>query len=166
MQETEKAQWISGALKRHEASLLRYSSWILGDSDRAREIVQEVFLRLCKEQPSRLSNHLPQWLFTVCRNLSFDARRKEMRMTRLEDADFGIKSDLEDKQTVSEIKRIIQTLPKNQREVLYLKFQCDLSYKEISDVTKLSVSNVGFLIHTAVRSIRERVLPQTARRTP
>jgi RNA polymerase sigma-70 factor (ECF subfamily) len=56
---------------------------------------------------------------------------------------------------------VVQTLPKNQREVIYLKFQCDLSYKEISDITKLSVTNVGFLIHTAVRNIRQQMLSET-----
>jgi DNA-directed RNA polymerase specialized sigma24 family protein len=48
-------------------------------------------------------------------------------------------------------------LPDNQREVLYLKFQCDLSYKEISNITQLSVTNVGFLIHTGVKSVREKI---------
>jgi RNA polymerase sigma-70 factor (ECF subfamily) len=47
---------------------------------------------------------------------------------------------------------------------VYLKFQCDLSYKEISEVTKLSVSNVGLLIHTAVKAIRKQVLSEPARR--
>jgi DNA-directed RNA polymerase specialized sigma subunit, sigma24 homolog len=60
---------------------------------------------------------------------------------------------------------VVQTLPKNQREVIYLKFQCDLSYKEISDITKLSVTNVGFLIHTAVRNIRQQMLSETTSQT-
>jgi len=66
---------------------------------------------------------------------------------------------------VSEILLVVQTLPKNQREVIYLKFQCDLSYKEISDITKLSVTNVGFLIHTAVRNIRQQMLSETTSQT-
>ena len=85
-------------------------------------------------------------------------------MTPLGDAEIGVDTDLEDKQTVSQILQIVETLPKNQREVIYLKFQCDLSYKEISSVTSLSVSNVGFLIHTAVRAIRKQML-EPARRT-
>jgi DNA-directed RNA polymerase specialized sigma24 family protein len=51
-------------------------------------------------------------------------------------------------------------LPKNQREVLRLKFQCDLSYKEISAVTQLSVTNVGFLIHTAIKTLRKELLAE------
>jgi RNA polymerase sigma-70 factor (ECF subfamily) len=59
---------------------------------------------------------------------------------------------------------MLNGLPKNQREVVYLKFQCDLSYKEISDITKLSVTNVGFLLHTAPKTLRKQVIPQPARR--
>jgi RNA polymerase sigma factor (sigma-70 family) len=164
MDETTKSQWIVEVLDRYETQLVRYASWILGNTECAREVVQETFLRLCREDRASISDHLAQWLFTVCRNLAFDVRKKEGRMTPLGDVEIGVAADLEDKQTVSQIFQIVETLPKNQREVIYLKFQCDLSYKEISSVTKLSVSNVGFLIHTAVRAIRKQML-EPARRT-
>ena len=86
-------------------------------------------------------------------------------MTPLGQMEIGVAPGLDEKQTVSEILLVVQTLPKNQREVIYLKFQCDLSYKEISDITKLSVTNVGFLIHTAVRNIRQQMLSETTSQT-
>ena len=85
-------------------------------------------------------------------------------MTPLENAEIGVDSNLEKREAVGEIFRMVESLPKKQREVVYLKFQCDLSYKEISEVTKLSVGNVGLLIHTALRAIRKRVLSEPARR--
>jgi RNA polymerase sigma factor (sigma-70 family) len=60
--------------------------------------------------------------------------------------------------------KVLNTLPANQQEVLRLKFQGDLSYLEISQITNLSVSNVGFLIHTGLKTIRERVRNQPALR--
>src|SRR5947207_22946 len=74
---------------------------------------------------------------------------------------------LEQKEAMSQVLRVLEALPKNQREVIYLKFQCDLSYKEISEITNLSVSNIGFLIHTAIRSVRKQILanPEALRRT-
>ena len=164
MDDALKSRWIVEALELFEGSLMRYATWILGDIECAREIVQETFLRLCREEPERISSHLAQWLFTVCRNLAFDARKKETRMTPIGDLEFGVVPGLEEKQTVNQIFQIIETLPKNQREVVYLKFQSDLSYKEISEITKLSVSNVGFLIHTAVTAIRKRMITEPARR--
>ena len=52
--------------------------------------------------------------------------------------------------------RIVATLPPRQQEVLQLKFQNDLSYQEISEITKLSVSHVGVLLHTALKTLRAR----------
>jgi len=159
-----ESQWIVDALDQYEDALIRYAVWILRDQELAREVVQETFLRLCREEQSKVGGYLAQWLFTVCRNLAFDTRKREARMTPLEDTDIGVDSNLEQKEAVGEIFRLVENLPKNQREVVYLKFQCHLSYKEISDVTKLSVGNVGLLLHTALKAIRKRVLSEPARR--
>jgi len=170
MEDATKSAWIAAALDRYESQLVRYAGWILGDIERAREIVQETFLRLCKEQPARVGDHLAQWLFTVCRNLAFDVRKKESRMSPLTDPEtipaiHGRPSTLlEQEETMSQVLRLMETLPKNQREVLRLKFQCDLSYKEISEVTRLSVTNVGFLIHTAIKTLRKELLAESAKR--
>lgn len=166
MKEDTAAQWIVDALELHEDSLVRYAAWMLRDPDLAREVVQETFLRLCREERSKVEGHIAQWLFTVCRNLAFDTRKREARMTPLEDTDIGVDSRLEEREAVGEIFRFVETLPKNQREVVYLKFQCDLSYKEISEVTKLSIGNVGFLLHHALAAIRKRLLSESARRRP
>jgi len=160
-----KSEWIVEALNAHEAKLLRYATWLMGDLESAREIVQETFLRLCKQKRTEeIASYLPQWLFTVCRNLAFDTRKKEARMTPLGDAHIGVDSRLHEKQTAGEIFRLLDRLPKNQREVVYLKFQCDLSYKEISEITKLSVTNVGFLMHTALKGLRKELLSEPVRR--
>ena len=165
MSDTPKSRWIVEALELHESSLIRYARWILQDLESAREVVQETFLRLCKEDPARVEGHLAQWLFTVCRNLAFDARKKEARMTPLGDTEIAVAPDLDERRTVSQIFQMVETLPKNQREVIYLKFQCDLSYKEISEITRLSVTNVGFLIHTAIKTLRKELLADPARRS-
>src|SRR5215471_7502099 len=165
MNEIEKSRWITEALELHESSLLRYARWFLSHLESAREVVQETFLRLCKEDPSRVDGYLAQWLFTVCRNLAFDARKREARMTPLGDTEIAVAPDLDERRTVSQVFQVVETLPKNQREVIYLKFQCDLSYKEISEITKLSVSNVGFLIHSAVRAIRKQMLSEASQAT-
>ena len=168
MEDASKSTWIVAALDRYESQLVRYATWILGDIEHAREVVQETFLRLCREQPARVDTHLAQWLFTVCRNLAFDVRKKENRMSPLSDAEVDAlpngrpvkqpQDTLERKEALQQILRLIERLPKNQREVIYLKFESDLSYKEIAEVTRLSVTNVGFLIHTAIQTLRKELL--------
>jgi RNA polymerase sigma-70 factor (ECF subfamily) len=59
----------------------------------------------------------------------------------------------------------VDGLPDNQQEVVRLKFQNGLSYREISCITKLSVSNVGYLIHTAIQKIRAELQVELGGRT-
>ena len=77
------SQWVVDALDRHERPLLRYAKWLLGDVEMARDVVQETFLRLCREDRARVDGHLAAWLFTVCRNLALDAREKASRSASL-----------------------------------------------------------------------------------
>ena len=58
--------------------------------------------------------------------------------------------------------RTFSRLPRNQSEVLRLKFQNDLSYQEIADITGLSPGNVGFLIHTGLKRLRSLLAPEVA----
>jgi len=155
--------WVASALEEYERPLTRYATHILGDVERAREVVQDTFLKLCRQNRDRLRDHLAQWLYSVCRNRALDVLRKEKRMTGLSDAQYdmpaagpGILSAMERDEQVSDVMKILRALPVNQQEVIRLKFQGDLSYQQISEITKLSVSNVGFLIHTGLKTIREK----------
>ena len=167
--------WIAEALDRYGKPLLRYAAWLLDDRDRARDVVQEVFLRLCKENRDRVGDHVAEWLFKVCRNRALDVRESDSRRRKLDETQLIHVSDIvgsyardpvERKQLLRQILAMIDTLPAKQREVVFLKFREGFSYKEISKLTGLSISNVGFLIHTAVHTIRERVTGDLQPRFP
>lgn len=150
---------------RYEGPLIRYAAQFTADVDRARDVVQDAFLRLCREDRAQVEGHLAQWLFTVCRNRALDVRRKEKRMKAMTDEQASSQTSREENQdrllerhdSVDRVVRVLSTLSENQQEVVRLKFQSGLSYREISDITELSVSNVGFLLHTALKKIRERL---------
>lgn len=59
------------------------------------------------------------------------------------------------------VRRLMNDLPPNQQEVLRLKFLHCLSYREISSITGLSETNVGFLIHVGIKRLRERLQPSS-----
>lgn len=63
----------------------------------------------------------------------------------------------EQRDSASRVLEMLDRLPQSQYEVLHLKFQQGLSYREISDITQHSVSHVGVLIHTAIKTLRERM---------
>jgi RNA polymerase sigma factor (sigma-70 family) len=166
MTRTPKSEWVVEALKAHERPLLRYAKWLLGDLDAARDVVQETFLRLCREDRERVGEHVAPWLFTVCRNLALDARRQASRSASLEQVEVAVACDLDEqhdaRQALGQVLDVLETLPRNQREVVYLRFQGGLSYREVGAITGLSVSNVGFLLHTAVRAIRNHLRAETS----
>ena len=164
-----EADRVRGALHRYEGPLLRYALRLTGDLETARDVVQDTFLRLCAADRARIDNHLAPWLYTVCRNRAFDVLRKEKRMSPLTDAAAAAcvspepapSAAAEQNEAADTVLAILDTLPANQQEVVRLKFQDGMSYKEISGVTGHSVSNVGFLLHTAIKTIRKRLKATT-----
>ena len=157
-----KEEWIREILDSHEGPLLRYAYRLCNDLETARDAVQDTFLKLCREDRGKVENYLVKWLFTVCRNRVFEILRKEKRMTALTDIELQKTEAQDDSPAVNAVltddkhtlKDLMQKLPEREQEVLRLKFQSGLSYKEISDITKLSVTNVGFILHKTIKELR------------
>ena len=165
----ESTTFVQTAVEQHLGPLLRYATRLLhGDADRARDVVQDTFVRLMAQPPAQIDGHVAEWLYTVCRNRVLDVFRKEGRLKffetgqaeRLTSADPRPGAGLEHAESHAVMLELIGHLPPNQQEVIRLKFQSGFSYKEISRITSLSVSNVGFLIHTAVTRLRREMAAQ------
>jgi RNA polymerase sigma factor (sigma-70 family) len=167
-QPNEHAFFLERIFAEQQAPLTRYAARLLGDQERARDVVQDTFVKLMRQTPSSVDGHAVEWLFTVCRNRAMDIMRKEHRMKRFEEGEVErvTASDprpgrtLEQEETHAAMLRLIDRLPPNQQEVVRLKFQNGFSYKEISRITEHSVGNVGFLIHTAVSRLRAEFAAQ------
>lgn len=165
LQQQNKEEWIRSAMEKYEGQLMNYAFSFTRDIDRARDIVQDTFLKLCSQEPGKIDEYLSKWLFTVCRNRALDVLKKENRMQPL--SDIQLEHQADESATPSEIvdrnelagkaMKVFEKLAPNQQEVLRLKFQHGLSYKEISEITQLSVTNVGFLIHTGIKAIRDKL---------
>jgi RNA polymerase sigma factor (sigma-70 family) len=161
--------WILGALRQHERSLLRYSASLVGEA-RARDVVQDAFLRLCAQPSEAVEGHVAAWLFTVCRNRALELRRAERRFAPMEDDDMtespdsGPAAKLERAENHTRIGAAMAALSERHREALLLKIEGGLSYKEIAEVMDLSVGNVGFILHSAIAQLRDRVAETDLRR--
>jgi RNA polymerase sigma factor (sigma-70 family) len=166
-----RASWVMDALELYEGALVAYATRHTRDVHSARDAVQEAFLRLCGEDEAGVGPHVKAWLYTVVRRLAVDAKRKERRMDPAgkavietsagREADPALAAETSD--TASHVLRMVADLPENQRECLQLKFGHGLMYREIAEVTGLSVGNVGFLIHTGLTTLRARLAPETRR---
>ena len=160
--------FVQTAVVDYQSPLTRYATRLVGDPDRARDIVQDTFVKLMAQPLAAVDGHLAEWLFTVCRHRALDVLRKEGRMKRFEEGEMERMTAeeprparaLEAAETHDALLRMIDHLPQNQQEVIRLKFQSGFSYKEISRITALSVSHVGVLIHHAVTRLREEYAAQ------
>lgn len=164
---------IRSAIDQYQGRLIAFAARITGDWESARDVVQDTFLRLCQEDLDGIADHLPAWLFRVCRNRALDVRKKEGPLEPLDDAPNHAAADGDDPhrllETSDNTRRVLAALaelPAAQQEVLRLRFQEELSYREISAITRHSVGNVGFLIHTGIRRVRQRVREAPIRPRP
>ena len=161
----KKTEWVQTAMQRYEKPLLQYSYSIVRDLERARDVVQDTFMRLYKQEQEAIEGHLSQWLFTVCRNCSLKVLRSQERYIHVENSEFESRRsedpspsfEMERKERLARLMELVEELSENQREVVRLRFQHFHSYQEISNITGLSVGNVGFILNAAMRSLRDKM---------
>jgi RNA polymerase sigma factor (sigma-70 family) len=159
-----REEFVEAAVGEYEKRLVGYAFQVTRDLERARDVVQETFIRLCRADIPRIKDYLAPWLYRVCRNLSLDVRRKESRMSHLTDvqtessvSDCPTPSEVvEDRERAATVFKMLSSLPPNQQEAIRLKFREGLKYREIAQVMDVSISNVGFLIHKGMNAVKEK----------
>jgi RNA polymerase sigma-70 factor (ECF subfamily) len=153
--------WVVAAARRLERPLLAYVRRLLGDEHRGRDIVQEAFLRLCRQPRSEVEPRVDPWLFAVCRRLAVDVLRKENRMSTLGDTAEppALRTGPAEAAEATDLKRAVlerlAKFPPSQQEAVRLKFLQQFSYREIAEVMGLTESHVGVLIHMAMKKLRQ-----------
>ena len=160
----DKSQWIQDVVARYERPLCQYACRLTGNYESARDAVQDTFLKLWREDILDDERTAP-WLFRVCRNRCIDILRKDKPMQTLTDTHAAtlaapVKSPAEEaglRESASLLLQKLTELPTKQAEVIRLKFQHQMSYREIAAVTALSESNVGYLIHIGIQTLRQQV---------
>ena len=157
--------WLGEVFREYELPLMGYATHLLGDVDRARDVVQDTFVRLCKQPREQVADCVRPWLYRVCRNRALDILKKENRMKTLDDAtasktvgrEAAPDAAMQSRESCATANRLIADLPSRTQEIIRLKVQGGLSYREISDLTGLSVSNAGYLLSTGLKSVRARL---------
>ena len=165
------AAWVRAALDAYEGPLIRQAArYLRGDLDRARDVVQDTFMKLCQADKAKVEGHLEGWLFTVCRNRAIDVCRKEGRMGALDDAkrralaskDAGPSDIATRRQAHQRVLQLVETLPPDQQRAFRLKFREHKSYREISREMGTSLGRVSKLITQAMATLRAQMAASTA----
>lgn len=163
-----RLQELKGVIDAYEKPLLGYISRLLGGGSLfAEDIVQNTFLKLIRSWKDSLapSPALSSWLYRVARNEMIDFVRKEKRQRLLhaehgEEIIGGQDAPNDPRELTGAVSdqalgaaEALQRLTERERELVVLKVYEEKSYKEIAEITGLSVSNVGFILHAAMKKL-------------
>jgi len=169
---------INQLIAAHEGGLIRYVARLLKDEEYARDVVQETFIRLVGAgRDGSLSgmDNPAAWLYRVARNLSLDRlranrRRPEVSLDEIPEDGHelherlaGDERDRPDRmlarrEELERVRQQILALDARSREILLLKVEHDRSYKEIAEIMGLTVGNVGFILHQAMKKLARGVV--------
>jgi len=157
-------------IKRHQSKIFGFIYSKILDRDLADDIFQDTFVKVIKTLKSNSYNEegkfLP-WVMRIASNLIIDHYRRNKKMPMLrETEEFSIFSILKDcspnvenemitSQVELDLKKIIQELPEDQQEVLMMRIYQDLSFKEISDLTGVSINTALGRMRYALMNMRK-----------
>jgi RNA polymerase sigma-70 factor, ECF subfamily len=150
-------------IRKYRDALYYHALCILKDEDGAYDLVQEVFIRAIRE--ARFFNsdfYMKPWLYRVTSNLCFNQvrntrRREELldQNARAEAQESRLSIDLFEKERREEVMLSMESLSKEHKEVLLLRYYSDLSYAEIAQTLDVKLGTVMSRLSRARRNLLE-----------
>jgi len=173
--------YISGNERALEILVLRHKSRVYNfiyskvlDRDLSEDIFQDTFIKVIRTLRKGTYNEegkfLP-WLMRIAHNLIIDHFRKSNRMPKFEsrDKEFDIFSMLKDSgrnaekqlivdQISADVRKLVEELPEDQKEVVYMRLFKDMSFKEIAENTNVSINTALGRMRYAIINLRRLVV--------
>ena len=127
--------------------LRRYARFLVGDGDRADDVVQECLAKaIAKVDSWQPGTNLRAWLFTILRNNYYSSRRKLNREVADVDGVFtetlSVKPDHDGRMQLADFKVAFETLPDEQREALILVGASGFSYEEAAEMCGVAIGTI------------------------
>ena len=157
-------------IKRHESKIYGFIYSKVADRDVSNDIFQDTFIKVIKTLKTNSYNEegkfLP-WIMRIAHNLIIDFYRKSKKMPLFRETDdfsiFSIMSDdslsIENQiiadQVEVDIRRLVEELPADQKEVLTMRMYQDMSFKEISEITGVSINTALGRMRYAIMNLRK-----------
>lgn len=161
---------LSALITRHQSKIYGFIYSKVTDRDISDDIFQDTFIKVIKTLKSNSYNEegkfLP-WVMRIAHNLIVDHFRKNKKMPMYrETEEFSIFSIMSDncpniesriitEQVESDLQRLIEELPDDQKEVLQMRIYQDLSFKEIADQTGVSINTALGRMRYALMNLRK-----------
>ncbi len=159
-------------LNRHKSKIYTSIYMFVKDRDLANDIFQETFIKVIDTFRSGKYNEegkFIQWAMRISHNLCIDFFRKNKRRKTInttEDFDiFNVIASKDDnqeavimkEQTYKKVRRLVDALPQEQREVVLLRNYAELSFKEIAELTNVSINTALGRMRYALINIRKTI---------
>ncbi|RMD73598.1 MAG: sigma-70 family RNA polymerase sigma factor [Lentisphaerae bacterium] len=153
----------------YQGPLLGYAGKLLQDPVAAQDAVQEAFVRYIRYRMrnGQAIQKAGSWLYRVTYNIVMDAMRKQQRWYNVqkhvaegkEEANDGsIPEDNIIKKEVNYIAwELLNELSEREQQIVILKVIERKSYRDIAEIMEISVGNVGFILHTAMKKLSKRM---------
>jgi RNA polymerase sigma-70 factor (ECF subfamily) len=157
-------------INRHQSKIFGFIYSKISDRDISNDIFQDTFIKVIRTLKSKSYNEegkfLP-WVMRIAHNLIIDHYRKNKKMPMFRETEefsiFSIMSDdsltIENKiikdQVEIDLKKLIEELPADQKEVLIMRMYQDMSFKEISEITGVSINTALGRMRYALMNIRK-----------
>ena len=157
-------------LNRHKDNIFSYIYFIVRSTELAEDIFQETFVKAIttiKQGRYTENGKFRAWISRIAHNLIIDNYRQEKNEQMISNDEFEtdlfnnqkfsdgtIEDELVKSQILSDVKRLIEYLPDNQKEVLILRYYQDLSFKEIADITGVSINTALGRMRYAILNMR------------
>ncbi|MFQ6102890.1 MAG: RNA polymerase sigma factor [Candidatus Glassbacteria bacterium] len=153
-------------VRRYQRPVYYLALRLIGDSDEANDLAQEVFLRAYRGiENFRGSSTFKTWLYTIANNLiknHYRSARRRMTVS-IEGREIPVNADemenLLSKEMSEILRGAIAELPYKQRMALTLRIYDGLTHREIADVLGCSEGTVKVNFHHAINSLRKRMVP-------
>ncbi|MGO4816807.1 RNA polymerase sigma factor [Flavobacterium sp. W22_SRS_FP1] len=161
---------LAALIKRHESRIYGFIYSKISDRDISNDIFQDTFIKVIKTLKSNSYNEegkfLP-WVMRISHNLIIDHFRKNKKMPMFRETEefsiFSIMCDnsptienqLISDQVQKDIKKLIGELPADQKEVLIMRMYQDMSFKEISEITGVSINTSLGRMRYALMNLRK-----------
>ena len=157
-------------LQRHQNRIFSYILNVVKDKDQANDLFQETFVKaIVTINQGRYTENgkFLAWIMRIAHNLIIDFYRQEKQMTQVscdnEEVDIlnrkelsedTIEDELVHHQILNDVKNLVQSLPILQREVLEMRYYMDMSFKEIAEVTGVSINTALGRMRYAILNLR------------
>lgn len=157
-------------LSRYQQKLFSYIFFIVRNQEMAEDIFQETFVKAIttlKQGRYVADGRFGAWLTRIAHNLVIDSFRQErnentisndeVEVDLFNDADLcddNIEMRMVNEQVLGDVRRLVDALPDNQREVLYMRYYQDLSFKEIAAITGVSINTALGRMRYAILNMR------------